>query len=153
MMNFKRHSSGFAYLEIMFALILLGIFGSSLFMSQSFLLQKIMKSHVSMQAALQTNTLMLEYASKVKQAELGQQPITIPAISKKYDNPEMEIAVSGSYVTLPTGQQGEKKSSSSTSNTQEKPCLFQIKAVASHEFGRLQMNLLLYKPQAEKATA
>ena len=152
MMNSKHHKSGFMFLEVMFALVLLGIFGSSLFMSQSFLLQKIMKSHAAMQASLKMHTLVLEYTSKVKQAELGEQPITVPTISKKYDNPEMDITVSGAYVTLPEAQSTEKKDSSA-SKEQEKPSLFHIKAVAVHEFGKEEMSLLLYKPQAEKAAS
>lgn len=141
----KFHKKGFMYIEVMFALALLGIFGSTLFISQTFILKKISRSHTSTQSAIRMDTLISEYKAKIKQLELAEQPIAVASIEKKYDNPEMDIIVSGSYINLPDGQKKEEAKSE-----EKKPTLFQIKASAIHEFGKEEIKLLLYKPQPEK---
>ena len=144
----KFHKKGFMYIEVMFALALLGIFGSSLFISQSFLFKKILRAHISTQAGIKMDTLISEYKIKIKQAELADKPINVASISKEYDKPDMGIVVSGSYVDLPDGP--EKKDSKSKKPEQQKSSLFQIKAEATHEFGKEEVKLLLFKPQSEK---
>jgi uncharacterized protein YihD (DUF1040 family) len=132
--------------EVMFAVALLGIFGSTLFMSQTFLFQKISKSHFSEQVSIKVDNQILEYKMKMKEAELANQPITIPSISKKYDDPEIEITTSGAYFTLP------KKETSSSNSEEKKPSLFKIQSKVTHQFGEEKIYLLLYKPQPEEAS-
>jgi hypothetical protein len=132
----------------MFALALLGIFGSSLFISQTILFKKILRTHISTQAGIKMGTLISEYKTKIKQAELAEQPINIASISKEYNNPDMGIIVSGSYVDLPDGS--NKKDTKSKTSEPQKSSLFQIKAEATHEFGKEEVKLLLFKPQSEK---
>ena len=114
MMPIKFHKNGFMYVEVMFALALLGIFGSTLFISQTFLLKKLFRSHVSIQAHIKMDTLISEYKIKIKQAELAEQSINVEAISKEYNNPEMKIIVSGSYVDLPDGLNKKETKSQKT---------------------------------------
>ena len=137
----KFRKNGFMYLEVVFAVVLLGVFGSTLFMSQSYVVRRIARSHVSMKAYSEMDSLILEYKMKMKQAELGEQSILIPTITRSLQNPEMDLSVSGKYIELSDGSKKGK------SDSDEKPSIFQIQAEADHEFGKDTATLLLYKPQ------
>jgi hypothetical protein len=131
--------------EVMFAVALLGIFGSTLFIAQSILLKKTAQSHLLKKIAQVIDDQIIEFTLKIKEAEQANQSILLAPISKKIDNPEIEITVSGSYFEL---VQIKKEPDTEKS----KPSLFKIEAVVKHERGEERAHIFLYKPQQENAT-
>lgn len=146
----KFHRKGFSYIEVMFALALLGIFGSTLFVAQSGLFKKIYRSHVELCAQEKIDLLVSEYKMQIKQAELAEQSLVVPEISKTYDNPEMSVSVSGKYIQLVDEKEKKK---TDTKKSQQKNVTLQVSATAEHEFGKQEVKLLLYKPQPEKQSS
>ena len=140
MTHFNFHSKGFMYIEVMFAIALLGIFGSTLFIAESSLFQKLLRSHVAMFSTMNMENMILEYKMKLQQSEFSQSGQKVQPMSKTYQNPYMVISVSGSYV-IPT----ESKSA-----IDDVVYLYTIKASAKHEHGEDAMTTVLYKPKENK---
>lgn len=67
-MHLKNHKSGFSFIEIMVAMTLLAIFGSSLFLTQTSLLNKLLKTHTTVINLLETDQQLLKFHQQVQQA-------------------------------------------------------------------------------------
>ncbi len=61
-------AAGFSFIEIMVALTLLAIFGTSLFLTQTNLLQKLLKTHTSVINLFETDQQLLQFQQQVQQA-------------------------------------------------------------------------------------
>ena len=139
MMRFNIHKKGFMLAEVMISISLLAIFGSTLFVSQTALFTRVLRTRVENKAILYMDTLMLEYKMKMKQAELAGESIQVESISREYTNPDMTVTVSGSYAQIPYGQNADQVFQS----------IFKIEAKAEHEYGDVSSSLLLYKPKPQ----
>lgn len=66
--NHKTNISGFSFIEIMVAITLLAIFGTSLFLTQTSLLKKLLSAHTSVINLLETDQQLLKFHQQVQQA-------------------------------------------------------------------------------------
>ena len=65
MIPFNNHK-GFSFIEMMIALTLLAIFGSSLFMVQSQLLKSLVKTHINVISLFEMDKQMLQFNQKLQ---------------------------------------------------------------------------------------
>jgi prepilin-type N-terminal cleavage/methylation domain-containing protein len=70
MMHLKNRNPGFSFIEVMIALTLLAIFGSSLFFTQTSLFAKLIKTHTTFINMLETDQQLLKFNQQVQQALL-----------------------------------------------------------------------------------
>lgn len=65
----KNHKkNGFSFIEIMVAMTLLAIFGTSLFLTQTNLFQKLLKTHTTVINLFETDQQLLKFHQQVQQA-------------------------------------------------------------------------------------
>ena len=70
MNHFKNRSIGFSFIETMIAITLLSIFGSSIFLVQTNLFSKILKTHLLVQDSFDIDHEILNFHLKIQQALL-----------------------------------------------------------------------------------
>ncbi len=69
MIHLKNHKKpGFSFIEIMVAMTLLAIFGTSLFLTQTNLFQKLLKTHTTVINLFETDQQLLKFHQQVQQA-------------------------------------------------------------------------------------
>lgn len=74
MTHFKKHNqSGTIFIEIMFALVLLSIFGTSLFMIQSLVFSKTFNAHSKVLSLQQINSLAVEFHLEQAKQKAGKE--------------------------------------------------------------------------------
>ena len=93
MRPFKNLKSGFSFVEIMIALTLLGIFGSSLFLVQSNIFSKIFKTHQSLFFNQDIMYDSVQLKNKIHQAILKKESIDNLTIQENRKNPERKISL------------------------------------------------------------
>ncbi|OGB86310.1 hypothetical protein A3J41_01820 [candidate division TM6 bacterium RIFCSPHIGHO2_12_FULL_38_8] len=71
----KNHNFGFSFIEIMAALALLSIFGTSLFLTQSSLFSKLLKTHTTINNLLETDKQLLKFNQQIQEALQQKKPI------------------------------------------------------------------------------
>lgn len=91
MIHFKNLKSGFSFIEIMVALTLLGIFGSSLFLVQSNMFAKVFKTHQTLFFHQDIVHDLLKLKNKIHQAILQKQPIDAITVQENKKNPDRAI--------------------------------------------------------------
>lgn len=84
MMHSKNHNPGFTLLEVMFALALLSIFGTSLFMMQSTIFSKVSKAHNRITGLINLEALKVNFDLKYFNAQQSNQPVTSLSDSKDF---------------------------------------------------------------------
>lgn len=91
MIRFKNLKSGFSFVEIMIALALLGIFGSSLFLVQSNIFSKVFKTHQALFFYQDNVYNMVQLKNKIQQAILQKKSIEGITIEEDKKNPNRKI--------------------------------------------------------------
>ncbi len=87
MIHFKNHK-GFSFIEMMIALTLLAIFGSSLFMMQSNLLTRLFKTHVHVINLFEMDKQILQFNQKLQDDLAEKKSLDAINLHKKNQNPE-----------------------------------------------------------------
>ena len=64
----RRLMPGFTFMEIMIALMILSMFGSSLFMMQATIFQKVEKPHIAVENLLEIDREMINLKAEIDQA-------------------------------------------------------------------------------------
>jgi len=93
MIHFKNLKSGFSFIEIMVALALLGIFGSSLFLVQSNMFSKVLKTHQSLFFNQDIMYDFVQLKNKVHQAVLQKQSVDTITIQENKKNPDRKVTL------------------------------------------------------------
>lgn len=92
MMNLANKQLGFSFIEITIALTLLSIFGTSLFVSQSTVLTKLIRTHLQVVQSGDGALALQQLHLKMAQAALKKEDSTSVKVSLTLQNPEREIA-------------------------------------------------------------
>ncbi len=92
MIHFKNHK-GFSFVEMMIALTLLAIFGSSLFMMQSNLLTRLFKTHINIVNLFEMDKQMLQFNQKLQDDLAEKKPIETINMHKDNQKPEYILDV------------------------------------------------------------
>ncbi|MBI2353320.1 hypothetical protein HYV11_03725 [Candidatus Dependentiae bacterium] len=82
-MNFKNHKLGFAFIEVMIAVMLLALFGTQLFFSQSTIFSKITKMHAKIMTVLRLQSILPEI--NIQKLNLLKQKKSLQELSLKKD--------------------------------------------------------------------
>lgn len=91
MIPFKNLNTGFSFIEIMVALTLLGIFGSSLFLVQSNIFLKVSKTHQKLFFNQDFSYDMFQLKNKIQQAVLNKKSIDGITVQEHKKNPDRTI--------------------------------------------------------------
>lgn len=67
-MHLKNHKPGFSFIENMVAITLLAIFGTSLFLTQTSLFDKLLKTHTTIINLLETDQQLLKFHQQIQEA-------------------------------------------------------------------------------------
>lgn len=106
MIPFKNLKSGFSFVEIMIALALLGIFGSSIFLVQNNIFSKIFKTHQSLFFNQDIMYDSIQLKNKIHQAVLEKQSVDSITIQENRKNPDRKMSIK----LLPISNESELKS-------------------------------------------
>ncbi|MCX5923129.1 MAG: prepilin-type N-terminal cleavage/methylation domain-containing protein [Candidatus Dependentiae bacterium] len=90
----RRLMSGFTFMEIMIALMILSIFGSSLFMMQVTIFQKVEKPHVAVENLLEIDREMINLKVEIDQAHKEKKELRAIKIHRQKQNPDQTIDIS-----------------------------------------------------------
>ncbi len=93
MIPFKNLKPGFSFIEIMVALTLLGIFGSSLFLVQSNIFSKVSKTHQALFFNQDSVYDIFQLKNKIHQAVLQKQSVNTLTIQEDKKNPDRKIHI------------------------------------------------------------
>lgn len=93
MMHSKHLKTGFSFVEIMIALGLLGIFGSSLFLVQSNMFSKVFKTHQSLFFNQDIIYDLTQLKNKVHQAILQKESVDSITIQENKKNPDRKVSL------------------------------------------------------------
>ena len=93
MIPFKNLKPGFSFIEIMVALTLLGIFGSSLFLVQSTIFSKVLKTHQSLFFNQDIVYDLFQLKNKIYQSVLEKKPVDEITIKDDKKNPDRTINI------------------------------------------------------------
>lgn len=75
MIHLKNHKPGFSFIEVMVALTLLAIFGTSIFLTQTSLFSKLLKTHTTFNNMLETDQQLLKFNQQIQQALIEKKSI------------------------------------------------------------------------------
>lgn len=98
MTPFNNHKPGFSFIEIMIAIMLLAIFGSSLFITQTKMLSTVSKTHSKIINTLQWAAMIPDFIIEKVNAEKQKKPFETISVNKKILYPEMTAQVSVSKI-------------------------------------------------------
>jgi len=93
MMHLPRSKPGFTFIEIMIALMLLSTFGTSLFMMQATIFQKVAKPHSTVANLLELDQEMINLKIQILQTVKAQKELTSVKIHTQKQDPERSIDV------------------------------------------------------------
>ncbi|MCX5924299.1 MAG: prepilin-type N-terminal cleavage/methylation domain-containing protein [Candidatus Dependentiae bacterium] len=85
--------SGFTFIEIIIALALLTIVGTSLFMMQSTIFQNLTKSHNSVSNLLELDKEMIDFKLAISQAVQEKKSVADVKVHKEKDNPDVKLDI------------------------------------------------------------
>jgi prepilin-type N-terminal cleavage/methylation domain-containing protein len=91
MISFKNLKSGFSFIEMMVALTLLAIFGSSIFLVQSDIFSKIFKTHQAADTNQDVIQELIKLKTKIEQTVLQKKEIDAIALHETKKNPNRKI--------------------------------------------------------------
>ncbi len=91
--NFLQSHGGFTFIEIIVALALLSIMGTSLFLMQSTIFQKLTKSHNVVSNLLQIEKEMIDFKLALAQALQEKKSMAEVTIHQEKHNPDMKVDV------------------------------------------------------------
>lgn len=91
MMHFKNHNSGFAFIEIMVAIALLAVFGTSLFMTQGQLFANVAKTHRKVIETMLTSITSPDFLCKLVNAKKEKKSADTITVDKKIEYPAAHI--------------------------------------------------------------
>lgn len=94
MIHFNSHKPGFSFIEIMIAIMLLAIFGTSLFMTQTKILSTISKTHNKVINAFQYAASIPELITKKIDTKKQNKSFDTITINKQIKYPQMSIQTS-----------------------------------------------------------
>ena len=83
MIIFKNHNAGFAFLEIMIAITLLAIFGTSLFMTQANIFKNISRTHRKVMDCILRPTIWPDFIIKKIEAQKEKKDLNLITIDKE----------------------------------------------------------------------
>ncbi len=93
MKRFKNHKPGFTFIETMFALTLLTIFGTSLFMLQANIVSKTSKFHNKVIKLLNINKIKSTFDLQAFQRQKQKKPLDGLVVSKDVNHPDMKVEI------------------------------------------------------------
>lgn len=93
MIHFKNHKAGFSILEVMFALALLMISGTSLFMMQATIFNKVFHAHNKVVAQLYLKKLKDKLHLKIFQLQQQKEPLANIAFQEQVKQPIMNTNI------------------------------------------------------------
>lgn len=91
MTPFKNHKNGFAFIEIMIAILLLAIFGTNLFMTQAKIFSNVWRTHDKVINTIESNLILPEFITKKIDAKKERKPFDTINIQKEIKNPPSKI--------------------------------------------------------------
>lgn len=84
---------GFSFIEVMIAITLLAIFGSSLFLVQTSLLSKLTQTHTAVINALERDKQMAQWNLKVQQTFLDKKTAETIKFQEEHKNPDYTVEI------------------------------------------------------------
>ena len=93
MKHFKNLNSGFSFIEIMAALTLLSIFGTSIFLVQNSIFSKAYKTHQLLLFSQNFSYNLLELKNKIDKAILNKESIDTIKIHTDKKNPDRTVDI------------------------------------------------------------
>jgi prepilin-type N-terminal cleavage/methylation domain-containing protein len=90
----RRLMPGFTFMEIMIALMILSIFGSSLFMMQATIFQKVEKPHIAVETLLELDREMINLKVEIDQAIKEKKELKTIKLLRQKQNPDRIIDIS-----------------------------------------------------------
>lgn len=148
MMLFNNHNNaprstlpGFSFIEVMIAITLLAIFGSSLFLVQTSLLSRLTKTHTQVINTLELDKQMAEWNLQVQQAFQDKKTADIIKLHHEHTNPYYTVDIKCNHMS---------KDSALFEDFHEK--LFIVQATLKHDNKQDSSWTILYFPphEAEK---
>lgn len=94
MIHFNNHKPGFSFIEVMIAILLLAIFGTSLFITQAKIISTVSKTHSKVINAFLYTTSLPELITKKIDAKKQNKSLETISINKKITYPEATIQTS-----------------------------------------------------------
>lgn len=91
MIHFKNHKPGFSFIELMIAITLLSIFGTTLFMIQATVFSKTSRAHNKVVTMLELNKLRSSFELEKFNLQQQKQSINSMSINKELANPPLNI--------------------------------------------------------------
>ncbi len=91
MIHFKNLKQGSSFIEMMVALTLLAIFGSSIFLVQSNIFTKIFKTHQTALINQDVTQELITLKTKIQQTVLQKKEVDVIALHEVKKNPERKI--------------------------------------------------------------
>lgn len=91
MTPFKSHKPGFSFIEIMIAIMLLAIFGTSLFMTQTKILSTVSKTHNKVMNSLFFATSKSDLITKKLDAKKQNKSFETITITKEISYPQLTV--------------------------------------------------------------
>lgn len=93
MIRFKSLKPGFSFLEVMIAIVLLAIFGTSLFQIQAYIFSNTSKSHHKTVALLELDKVVPDFALKCFNSLKEKKSISKLSLQKELQNTNATIAI------------------------------------------------------------
>ena len=93
MKHFKHRKAGFSFLELMIAITLLSIFGTTIFMLQSNIVEKTYRTHITSTIQRYIDTIEPDFMLKKMQHLHQKLPLDSIVITKNITNPAIDITL------------------------------------------------------------
>lgn len=93
MKPFKSLNPGFSFIEIMIAMILFAIFGTSLFQIQTYIFSNTAKAHNKTLPIIKSSLMLSEFELKKFNANKEKQPIDKITIQKQFQQPDLAVTL------------------------------------------------------------
>ncbi|MBP9764912.1 prepilin-type N-terminal cleavage/methylation domain-containing protein [Candidatus Babeliales bacterium] len=93
MIPFKNKNTGFSFIEMMIALTLLAVFGTSIFLVQANITSKVFKTHTALQPSYDMNYLLYQLNNKILQATIRKEDVNALSVSVEHKNPQETITL------------------------------------------------------------
>lgn len=93
MIHFKSHNAGFSFIEMMIALALLSIFGTSLFLVQTNILSKLSKTHTAVTNMFALDEQQIKFHQDIQFALLQKKPFDNIVLHHKNQNHDYTVDI------------------------------------------------------------
>ena len=155
MMLFKHLKPGTSLIEVMAAIAILAIFGSSIFLMQQYLFERMIVAQTKLTAHLRMQAELVAYQKNILKEQLEHEGVvekSLQPVSKKFNLPDMTITISAksNIASKPDGAPDSHDGKDSTFKIFKDVHLITAKAEQDKkDLGRAY--LFIYVPKMEKA--